>query len=159
MLVANIQVYKFLIGELCNTKLAKLSQLKQWKSVTLFCHHCPYNPYMQASFIYARSAYIWILFIFSPKLSLHSFIGFYMLNLVNLVQCLIYNLAGCKIIRTYIIILIICDIYISPYSARSWFKELYNIIIPDSDLFPPSTLPREYTTHAAIKGAKRYSST
>jgi len=41
------------------------------------------------------------------------------------------------------VIIIICDIYIAPYSARSCFKTLYNIIyniiIPDSDLFPLST--------------------
>ena len=40
-------------------------------------------------------------------------------------------------------VIIICDIYIVPYSARSCSKALYNIIhnliIPDSDLFPPST--------------------
>ena len=39
--------------------------------------------------------------------------------------------------------IIICDIYIAPSSARSCSKALYNIIyniiIPDSDLFPPST--------------------
>ena len=38
-----------------------------------------------------------------------------------------------------VIIIIICDIYIVSYSARSCSKALYNIIIPDSDLFPPST--------------------
>ena len=32
--------------------------------------------------------------------------------------------------------IIICDIYIVPYSARSCSKVLYNIIIPDLDLFP-----------------------
>ena len=41
--------------------------------------------------------------------------------------------------HTHIIIIIICDIYISSYSARSCSKALYNIIITDSDLFPPST--------------------
>ena len=39
--------------------------------------------------------------------------------------------------------LITCDIYVAPYSARSYSKALYNIIyniiIPDSDLFPSST--------------------
>ena len=39
-------------------------------------------------------------------------------------------------------IIIICDIYKGSYSARSCSKALYNIIyniiIPDSDLFPPS---------------------
>jgi len=35
--------------------------------------------------------------------------------------------------------IIICDIYIAPYSVRSCSKAFYNIIIPDSDLFPPST--------------------
>ena len=39
-------------------------------------------------------------------------------------------------------IIIICDVYIVPYSARSCSKALYNIIhniiIPDSDPFPPS---------------------
>ena len=42
----------------------------------------------------------------------------------------------------YNIIIIICDIYIAPYSARSYskalYKIIYNIIIPGSDLFPPS---------------------
>ena len=66
------------------------------------------------------------------------------------------------------IIIIICDIYIAPYSARSCSKALYNIIyniiiIPDSDLVPPtqhiSQLPGEHTTHAACIGAKRYSNT
>ena len=39
--------------------------------------------------------------------------------------------------------IIICDIYIAPYSAKSCSKALYNIIyniiILDSDLFTPST--------------------
>ena len=45
--------------------------------------------------------------------------------------------------RIICIIIITFDIYIAPYSARSCSKALYNIIyniiIPDSDLFPPST--------------------
>ena len=41
--------------------------------------------------------------------------------------------------HTVWIIIIMCDIYIAPYLARSCSKMLYNIIIPDSDLFPPST--------------------
>jgi hypothetical protein len=61
------------------------------------------------------------------------------------------------------IIIIISDIYIAPYSARSCSKVLYNIIysiiIIDSDPFPHTNIltPKEYTTQAAIIGAKRYS--
>ena len=69
--------------------------------------------------------------------------------------------------RLYQEVIIICDIYIASYSARSCSKAIYNIIyniiIPDSDLFPPtqhiSQLPMEHTTHAASIGAKRYANT
>ena len=48
-----------------------------------------------------------------------------------------------KVKSNTIIIIITCNIYIAPYSARSCSKApyniIYNIIIPDSNLFPPST--------------------
>ena len=50
-----------------------------------------------------------------------------------------YIIDGIKYGFSIVIIIIICGIYIVPYSARSWSKVLYNIIIPDSNLFPPST--------------------
>ena len=41
------------------------------------------------------------------------------------------------------LLIIICDIYIAPNSARSCcnalYNIIYNIIIPDSDPFPPNT--------------------
>ena len=77
------------------------------------------------------------------------------------------HLTNTGIIYIYIYIYIyVCDIYIAPYSARSCFKALYNIIyniiIPDSDLLLPS---RYLNSHGriqrmfAIIGAKRYSNT
>ena len=48
-------------------------------------------------------------------------------------------LLHCTAFITLRLIIIIYDIYIAPYSGRSCFNALYNTIIPDSDLFPPST--------------------
>ena len=53
-------------------------------------------------------------------------------------------------------------VYITPEPGNPVLRELYRIIIPDSDLFPPqhtSPLPREHTMYAAIKGTKCYSNT